>query len=95
MKLFLVFSQAYHGKPVIKQNYKFVFDAFLWTIHVNTFQRIATDIILVLNTLEINVGSILGIISLPYCNKNGKNSMAAVFSIFYKRFLLTSIEIIN
>lgn len=83
MKLFLVFSEAYHGKPVIKQNYTFVFDAFFMTIHVNTFQRITTDIILVLNTLEIYVGSILGI-SLPYCNKNGKNSMAAVLAIFYK-----------
>lgn len=84
MKLFLVLSEAYHGKPVIKHNYTFAIDAFLRTIHVNTFQRITTDIILVLRTLEINVGSILGI-SLPYCNKNGKNSMAAVLAIFYKR----------
>lgn len=79
MKVFLVFSEAYHDKPVIKQNYTFVFDAFLWTIHC---------IILVLHILEINVGSILGI-SLPYCNKKGKNSMAAVLAIFYKRVLLT------
>lgn len=88
MKLFLVLSEAYHDKPVIKQNYTFVFDAFLWTIHVNTFQRITTDIILVLHTFATNVGSIL-CISLPYCNKNGKNSMAAVLAIFYKRVLLT------
>lgn len=44
MKLFLVLSEAYHGKLFIKQNYKYVFDAFLLTIHVNTFQRITTDI---------------------------------------------------
>lgn len=33
-------------------------------------------------------GSVLGI-SLPYCNKNGKSSMAAVLAIVYKRILLT------
>lgn len=53
MKLLLVLSEAYHGRLVIKQNYTFVFDAFLWTIHVNTFQRITTVIFLVLHTLEI------------------------------------------
>lgn len=40
MKLFLVLSEAYHGKPVIKQNYTLDFDAFLKD---NSREHVSTD----------------------------------------------------